>query len=54
MMMDESDLIIEFIKIAKCDRADAISCLAAWGNDLKKALIDYNGNELEACDGNQR
>lgn len=31
------------MKISKCDRADAISCLSAWGYDLKKALIDYNG-----------
>lgn len=42
-MMDESELIIEFMKISKCDRADAISCLRAWGYDLKKALIDYRG-----------
>lgn len=45
--MDESDLIIEFMKISKCDRADAISCLSAWGYDLKKALIDYNGNRID-------
>lgn len=43
--MDESDLIIEFMKISKCDRSDAISCLSTWGYDLKKALIDYNGKD---------
>lgn len=41
--MDEADLINEFMKISKCDRLDAISCLKAWDFDLKKALIDYNG-----------
>jgi hypothetical protein len=44
--MDESDLILEFMKISKCSRVDAISCLSAWGYDLKKALIDYNGKPL--------
>lgn len=47
--MDESDLITEFMKISKCDRADAISCLSAWGYDLKKALIDYNGKAQKPC-----
>lgn len=45
MTMNENDLITEFMKISKCDRtADAISCLSAWNWNLKKALIDYNGN----------
>lgn len=45
MAMSENDLISEFMKISNCDRiADAISCLSAWNWDLKKALIDYNGN----------
>lgn len=44
--MNENELIAEFMKISKCDRtADAISCLSAWNWDLKKALIDYNGND---------
>lgn len=47
--MDESDLILEFMKISKCSRADAISCLSAWGYDLKKALIDFNGNRGQWC-----
>lgn len=43
--MDEKELISEFMKISKCDRAsEAISCLKAWNFDLKRALIDYNGN----------
>jgi hypothetical protein len=41
--MDESDLILEFMKISRCSRADAIDCLSTWNFDLKKALIDYNG-----------
>ena len=41
--MDENELIIEFMKISKCDYEDAVSCLEAWGYDLKKAIIDYNG-----------
>lgn len=47
--MDESDVIIEFMKISKCDRADAISCLSEWGYDLKRALIDYNGKSTCAA-----
>lgn len=43
--MDENKLISEFMKISKCDRtSEAVSCLKAWNFDLKKALIDYNGN----------
>lgn len=41
--MDEGELINEFMRLSKCNREDAISCLSAWGFDLKKALIDYNG-----------
>jgi uncharacterized protein (UPF0128 family) len=52
--MDESDLILEFMKISKCNRVDAISCLSAWGYDLKKALIDYNGNRTLICAASDR
>lgn len=42
--MDEDDLITKFMRHSKCSREDAKSCLRAWNYDLKKALIDFNGN----------
>lgn len=50
-MMDESDLILEFMKISKCNRNDAISCLSLHRYDLKKALIDYNGKINHSISG---
>lgn len=47
--MNESDLIIEFMKISKCDRADAVSCLIFHNYDLKNALSDYLGNNEQRC-----
>jgi len=45
MALDESDLISEFMKITQCkSRDDATSCLKTWNFNLKKALIDFNGN----------
>ncbi|CRK88657.1 CLUMA_CG002352, isoform A [Clunio marinus] len=45
--MDENELINEFMRISKCNREDAISCLRAWRYDLKKALIDYNDTSTQ-------
>lgn len=40
----ESEIIAEFIRITSAKPNDAVSCLRAFEFDLKKALIDYNGN----------
>lgn len=43
-MMMEDQLISEFRLRTGANKSDALSCLKTWGWDLKKALIDYNGN----------
>lgn len=43
--MNEDELINKFMRHSKCSREDARDCLQAWNFDLKKALIDFNGNE---------
>lgn len=39
----ESQMVMDFISQTGANPNDALSCLKAWGWDLKKALIDYNG-----------
>lgn len=41
----ETQLVAEFVSKTGSSPDDALSCLKTWGWDLKKALIDYNGNE---------
>lgn len=40
----ETQLVTEFVSKTGASPNDALSCLKSWGWDLKKALIDYNGN----------
>lgn len=40
----EAQLVSEFVSRTGASSNDALSCLNSWGWDLKKALIDYNGN----------
>lgn len=40
----ETQLVTEFVSKTGASPNDALSCLKTWGWDLKKALIDYNGN----------
>lgn len=40
----ETQLVAEFVSKTRASPNDALSCLRTWGWDLKKALIDYNGN----------
>lgn len=40
----ETQLVNEFVSKTRASPTDALSCLRTWGWDLKKALIDYNGN----------
>lgn len=40
----EAQLVAEFVSRTGASSNDALSCLNSWGWDLKKALIDYNGN----------
>lgn len=42
----EAQLVAEFVSRTGASSNDALSCLNSWGWDLKKALIDYNGNGL--------
>lgn len=42
----EAQLVSEFVSRTGANTSDALSCLNSWGWDLKKALIDYNGNSL--------
>lgn len=42
--MESQNLIQEFINQTGASEDDALRCLKSWGWDLKKALIDYNGN----------
>jgi hypothetical protein len=43
----EVNLVADFISETGASETDAISCLKTWGWDLKKALIDYNGTQLQ-------
>lgn len=42
----ETQLVAEFVSKTGASPSDALSCLKTWGWDLKKALVDYNGNTL--------